>query len=101
MNIGEIIVEDEPFLATLHKYFVKELSVCGSRARGDHRHDSDIDLLVEFQPDSKISLFEFVELKLQLQELFGIPADLGEKNSIKPRARASILSDARIIYSIE
>jgi predicted nucleotidyltransferase len=100
MNIAGISVEDGPFLSILHKYFVKELSVCGSRARGDHRPDSDIDLLVEFLPNSKISLIEFIELKLALQDLLGIPVDLGPKNSIKLHAKESILADARIIYSV-
>ena len=100
MTLGGIQIEDKSFTAILQKYHVKELAICGSRSRGDYRNGSDIDFLVEFLKDSRIDLFDFVELKLELEDLLGIQVDLGEKNHVKPHARNSILADACIIYSI-
>jgi|SRR4051812_33416875 predicted nucleotidyltransferase len=100
MNVDGIQVQDAAFRSLCQRYSVKELSIFGSRARGDNRPDSDIDLLVDFLPGSRIDLIQFIELKLELQDLLGIPVDLGEKSALKPHAREQILSEARRIYAI-
>ncbi len=80
------------------RYGVTELSVFGSAARGEMREDSDIDLLVEFDPQANIG-WEFFDLELELSTLFARKVDLGTKTSLKPRVRESALRDARIIYA--
>ena len=100
MTIAGISVRDEPFEAILRQYCVKELSIFGSRVRDDNRPDSDLDMLVLFEPDSRIDLFDFVELKLALEDLLGMTVDLGSKNFIKPRVRERILAEARVIYPL-
>ncbi len=99
MHLDGISVPDAAFTELLRKYHVKELSLFGSRARGDNRPDSDVDLLVHFDPTAKISLFDFVALKLDLEALLGLPVDLLEREAIKPRARDMVLSEARSIYA--
>src|ERR1043166_5778323 len=81
------------------KYGVKELSVFGSRARGDHRDRSDLDLLVDFLPESDIDLLDFIHLKLDLEQLLGIAVDLVERDALKPRMRQQVLSQSRPIYA--
>jgi uncharacterized protein len=80
------------------KYGVKELSVFGSAARGEMRPDSDLDILVEFLPESKIG-WEFFELEEELTRVLARKVDLGSKRSLKPWVRADALRDARIIYA--
>ncbi len=100
MHLDGITVPEPAFTDLLRKYHVKELSLFGSRARGDNRPDSDVDLLVEYLPDSHTSLIEFSSLKLDLEELFGIKVDLVSKGGLKPRIRDNVLNDARIIYAL-
>ncbi len=80
------------------KYQVKELSVFGSAARGDLRPDSDLDLLVEFQPEASLGLFEFAGMEEELAVAVGRKVDLVSKRGLKPRVRPSVLRDAIVIY---
>lgn len=63
------------------------------------RADSDIDLLVEFLPDSTIDLIDYAGLMLDLSRLLGRKVDLASKNGLKPRIRGSVLKDARLLYA--
>ena len=100
MSLDGIQVRDDVFRKLCQKYFVKQLAIFGSRARGDNRPGSDLDLLVDFEPNSKIDLFDFVALKLDLEGLLGVSVDLVEREALKHRVRDSVLADARPIYAI-
>ena len=93
-----INVSAEELANVCRKYGVRELAVFGSAARGELTEHSDINLLVEFDPKAKIG-WEFFDLEIELSQLFGRKADLGEKASLKPRAKPSALRDARVIYA--
>jgi len=74
------------------RFHVKSLWIFGSRARGDYRPDSDLDILVEFaQP---IGL-EFVSLHDLLEEWLGVKVDLVSKNAVigSPKLWAHIAED--------
>ncbi len=77
---------------------VRELSLFGSRVRGDHRPDSDFDLLVDFLPDSGVTLFEYSRMQIDLEEIIGAKVDLVSKKGLKPYVKDSVLSDAVPIY---
>ncbi len=78
---------------------VRSLSVFGSRARGDAAEGSDIDLLVEFEDGSGISYLDMMRMRLELEEMLGIPVDLVEKAAISnPIRRARILSERKPLY---
>jgi predicted nucleotidyltransferase len=81
------------------RYGVKELSVFGSAARGEMRSDSDIDLLVEFQPDAAVSLLDHLAAEREFSELFGRKVDLVSKRGLRPALRNEVLSQARVIYA--
>lgn len=57
------------------KYNLKKVTLFGSRARGNFRKDSDIDLIVEFETES-VSLFTLAGLMIDLEEIFGIKVDV-------------------------
>ncbi len=68
---------------------MKQAAVFGSVASGKTHRRSDIDILVEFsQP---IGLFDFVGLKLELEDALGHKVDLVQYNAIKPLLRDRIL----------
>lgn len=74
---------------------VTRSSLFGSVVRGDDKEGSDIDILVEL-PKGK-SLFDFVELQLQLEEVLGRKVDLVEYSTIKPRLKPYILNSQQPI----
>ena len=75
-------------------YGVVSIRIFGSFVRGEQDGESDLDLLIEFVPDSTLSLFGFVGLQLELSDRLGIWVDLGEPRSIKPGLRDRILHEA-------
>jgi len=68
-RITEVLKKHEKELK--EKYGIKEIGIFGSYLRGKTKKESDLDILVEFKPDAKISLLEFVELENYLSDLLG------------------------------
>jgi hypothetical protein len=81
------------------RYGVKELAVFGSAVRGELRPDSDIDILVEFQSDTRIGLLGFTSLSEELESLVGRKVDLVTKQGLKPLVRPRVLSEAQLVYA--
>ena len=57
------------------EYKLKRVTLFGSRARGNFREDSDVDLIVEFETKS-VSLFTLAGLMNDLEEIFGVKVDV-------------------------
>ena len=82
------------------RWEVVELSLFGSILRPDFRPESDIDVLITFRPDAQWSLMEWVQMRDELQSLFGRRVDLVEKQAMRnPFRRKSILSTQQVIYA--
>ena len=80
----------------LKKYGIKKAGVFGSIARGESGKKSDVDILVK--TPKEIGLFDFVGIKLDLQDELGKKVDLVEYKCIRPELKESILgSEVRII----
>jgi uncharacterized protein len=73
---------------------VSSLAVFGSVARDEAGADSDIDILVEFDPSARVGLFEFVRLQRCLSHVLGQRVDLVTTDALKPRMRDRILAEA-------
>jgi hypothetical protein len=82
-------------LPILRRYGVRKASLFGSSVRGIKREGSDIDLLVEIGKD--ISLFDFVGLKLEIEEALCNKVDLVEFETIKPLLREKILGEQVVL----
>jgi uncharacterized protein len=79
---------------------VSELAFFGSVLREEFRDDSDIDILISFDPDASWSLFDLVTMQDQLEDIFSREVDLVEKDGlINPFRRRSILEEMVIIYA--
>ena len=88
MDIEEV---KRKILPILKKYEVTKAGIFGSVARGEETKKSDIDILVEI--NTRMSLLDFVGLKLELEDALGMPVDLGEYSAIKPIVKEQILSE--------
>lgn len=75
---------------------VSYLALFGSRARGDHTTDSDVDLLVEFS--EKKSFFDLARLQHTLEQIFGHEVELVPRNSVKPALKTYIYRDLSPLY---
>ena len=82
-------------LPILQRYGVKKVGLFGSCVRGEIREDSDIDILVQIEKD--ISLFDFVGIKLEIEEALERKIDLVEYSTIKPLLKERILKEQVVI----
>jgi predicted nucleotidyltransferase len=76
------------------KFGVESIAVFGSTARNEARSDSDVDVLVEFDPEAKVGLFKFIRLQWQLEELLENKVDLVTRGGLFPQLRDIILEEA-------
>ena len=73
---------------------VRRAALFGSVARGDHRADSDIDIMVEIDPEAHITVFDYVGLKEYIAGLFDGPVDVVSRDGLKPYLRPTAMADA-------
>jgi len=78
----------------LKRFSVKDLYLFGSMARDEAIDDSDVDLLVEFQPNAKIGLFQFARLQRFLSELLECKVDLATPDALHKDLKEDILKEA-------
>ena len=74
-------------------YGIKDLQLFGSVVRGEATEDSDIDLVVEFDPD-RISLTSFLDFSDDLEALLGRRVDVVSLKKLAPRLRAQVEAEA-------
>lgn len=97
-NMKSIIPHYDKVCDAFQKYGVSYAGLFGSRAFGDNKSDSDYDILVEFNPNSRVSLFGMVALQQSLEKLFGTSVDLVTKEDISPYIRESVVSSVIPFY---
>jgi predicted nucleotidyltransferase len=78
----------------LKRFSVKDLYLFGSVARDEAIDDSDVDILVEFQPNAKIGLFQFARLQRYLSELLECNVDLATPDALHKDLKEDILKEA-------
>lgn len=79
------------------KHQIRKLALFGSILREDFKPDSDIDVLVEFEPEAKIG-YEFIDIQDQLTELFGREVDLNTAGFLSRHFRQKVLDSALVVY---
>lgn len=76
------------------RYGLRSIEVFGSFVRGEQGRRSDLDLLVEFDPARKLSLYDLVAMEQLLSDRLGVRVDLVEKRGVKPALRDRIIGEA-------
>lgn len=81
------------------RWGIRELAIFGSALREDFGPDSDVDLLVDFAPETVLG-FRVFELERELSELFGgRRIDLVPRKFLNPRLRQQVLAEAKTQYA--
>jgi predicted nucleotidyltransferase len=94
MDSQEIIAllrQNEP---ALRARGVSHAALFGSRARGDNRPDSDIDIMIEFDPTAHVTVFNYAGLKDYIAGLFDDRVDVVNRDGLKPYVRPAATADA-------
>ncbi len=77
---------------------IRKFAFYGSVLRDDFRLDSDIDVLVEFEPNQPIGLMEVVGMERRLSELIGRKVDLRTPKELSRYFRDEVVAEAEILY---
>jgi predicted nucleotidyltransferase len=93
MNRDEIIAKLRETAPALRAEGVTKLAIFGSRARGDARDDSDIDVLIEVDPDAKFSLLNLSGVGLICEEATGLETQVSMRRSVDTRMAERIADD--------
>jgi predicted nucleotidyltransferase len=81
------------------RHRIRKLSLFGSRLKGTARPDSDVDLLVEFEPDAGISLFDMARIEIELSALLdGRKVDLRTAQDLSRYFRDEVVCSAEPQY---
>jgi predicted nucleotidyltransferase len=90
-EIKQILESEKDCLTT--EYGVTVIGVFGSYVRGEQRHDSDVDILIELERPPRISLIGLVELEHHLSDVLGVKVDVAIKKNLRKRIGKRILGE--------
>ena len=99
---GGIHVPTEKLAKFCRRWRITELSLFGSVLRADFRPESDVDVLVTFAPDTAWRFYDLIDMREELERIFGRSVDLVERRLVETSEnyirRKHILSNLETIY---
>ena len=95
--MAHVSVDDETIAAFCRKHHIRRLALFGSTLHHDSIADSDLDVLVEFEPDHVPGL-AFFAMETELSELLGRKVDLNTPGFLSPYFRDQVLAEAEVQY---
>ncbi len=81
------------------RHHICKLSLFGSVLRDDFRSDSDIDVLVEFEPNAIVGLIRMAGMEIELSKLLGRKVDLRTPEDLSRYFRQEVLNSAKVQYA--
>ena len=94
MKRDEIIARLRAREADLRAQGVAHAALFGSVARSEQRPDSDIDIMVELDPEIVVTIFDYVGVKDFIAQMFDAPVDVVSREGLKPLVRPGVTADA-------
>ena len=98
MKPGRINITEEQIADFCQRNHIRKFAFYGSVLRDDFRPDSDIDVLVEFEPSQPIGLMEVVRMERRLSELMGRKIDLRTPKELSRYFSDKVISEAETLY---
>lgn len=86
-GLAPVITAIEKHAAAIHALGVTALYIYGSRARGDHRQDSDLDIMVEYDP-AIFSLYDLVGVQHIIGDETGLETHVATRNAFRDTRRS-------------
>lgn len=77
---------------------VAKLAIFGSRARGDNRPNSDIDVLIEVKPDASFSILNLIDVEHIIQDATGLQTQATMRRSVPSRFAQRIADDILEVF---
>jgi len=94
----KIEISSGEIAAFCHRNHIRKLAFFGSVLRDDFTPESDVDVLVEFEPGTRIGLIGLAGIENELSRLIGRKADLNTAGCLSPYFRDQVLHEAEVAY---
>jgi len=98
MRQKQVNLTKEKIADFCEKNYIRKFALYGSVLRDDFRPDSDVDVLVEFEPDKPIGLMAMARMERELSELVGRQVDLRTPQDLSKYFRDKVVSEAEVLY---
>jgi len=95
----EIKVDPEILAQFCRKHHIRKLSLYGSVLTEDFRPDSDVDVLVEFEPDQTPGFVGLARMEMELSEIFKWSVDMRTPQDLSHLFRDEVLATAEVRYA--
>jgi predicted nucleotidyltransferase len=99
MGESRITIPEERIVAFCRRNQVRSLALFGSVLREGFTANSDVDVLVEFEPGARVGFLALGRMQRELSALFGRPVDLVPRDGLKPMVREEVLPSAEVLYA--
>lgn len=94
-----INIPQEALAAFCQRHQIARLSLYGSVLRDDFGPESDVDVLITFQPEAEPSLLDLGRMQQELCDMIGRQVDLKTEEFLSPRIRERVRREAQVHYA--
>ena len=98
MSQPRIYIPKDKIAEFCRRHHIRRLALFGSVLRDDFRPDSDVDVLVEFEPGTRVGLMGLAGMEIELGELLGRQIDLNTPGCLSKYFRDEVLAEAEVQY---
>jgi hypothetical protein len=98
MRQSHIDIPKDRIAAFCRRNHIRRLALFGSVLRDDFGPDSDVDVLVEFEPEARVGLLRLAGMEIELGELLGRKVDLNTPGFLSDYFREQVLAEAEVQY---
>lgn len=95
---GHLNLSQETLARFCRRHHIRRLALFGSVLHESGRPDSDVDVLVEFEPGASVGLIRLGGIEVELSELLGRQVDLRTPGELSPYFRDRVLAEAEVRY---
>ena len=94
-----VAVDKRRIVPFCRKHHIRRLAVFGSALREGFGTESDVDVLVEFQPGARVGFLALARAARELSAIFGRRVDLVPQGGLKPLVRDEVLAEAEVLFA--
>ena len=94
-----IRVDQEEIAEFCQRHHIRRLAFFGSVLRDDFRADSDVDVLVEFEPEYRLGLFDLMRMQQEFSEMIGREADFRTPEDLGRYMRDRVINESEVQYA--
>lgn len=94
-----IKVDENKIAEFCRRHHIQKLSFFGSVLRDDFRTDSDVDVLVEYEPGYRLGMFDLIRMQQEFSKIIGREADFRTPEDLGQYMRSRVIAESEVQYA--